>query len=235
MLTPSPDSLQELEGLLSGLGRAVERRSLGEALTEACNRLDTLRPRLDRDLELEPVLPLLSTQLQGVQRDTVEARLNSLRGLGTRTCEAETREQLSQLIREFPQVTEWLKEIERILEEAWRKRVEQEFNPTSALGKVLKEIKDTADLGAEMTKVAGEAARLARGLPRSAQQRESFAKALEDRNSASILLEHTGAERVVVEFLQAVADEKATLAHVNSAVAAWLSTHGAAERFKVIL
>ncbi|MGE4201646.1 MAG: hypothetical protein AB7J86_13435 [Vulcanimicrobiota bacterium] len=182
------------------------------------------------------VLPLVIEQLEAVVRENLAGKARGVWAIGDRACKADTADALDELARELSKIGEWAKEMQSYLLAAWQRRVKTEFGPAGHLGRVLQELADAPDLrevAEMMTEVGAEGAKCGARLPVNEEQRRRFARLRAERDEAYALLAASGAADDVVEFLQAVAEDRATLEQVTPGVFGWLREKGAGGRFRV--
>ena len=227
--------LDELETRLSGLAQSVQRKKVGQILGDTCRKIDELDKEFKLAAEIADIMALVVDDLAGVARENVLDRANKIWGIGEQAGNAVNQSQLDILSRDLARLPEWVKDLNRSVLEAWQARLNREFGPTYSLGKVLLEIEDTVDVGDLMTRAAVDALKLARGLPKTENDRQAFEVGIRDRNTAYSLLSDLGGEQAVIDFLQAVAEGQANLSHVTPDVAKWLGDRGALTRFKINL
>lgn len=228
--------LEQLEETLPKLAGAVERCSLGNMLVFACSRLPETERNCNVAEQVVSALPLVRTHLDSAVRAGLIDRGKQLWALGNKAGNATTAAQLDELARDLPQVTGWVEELKRFASSAWARRVDSEFEPARKLGHVLKEIAETPDLryaAERMTESGAKGLRCRDALPITPEQQDRFQSLLKERVEAYELLQATGAEPEVVAFLQAVAEDRGTLAHLTQAVFDWLHRGGAGPRFKI--
>jgi len=230
--------LDDIELAIPTLTLLVERRNLGQALEVACLRIEDQSILLDRLEQLVSTSDLVAEHLQGAQREAVQSHLQVMWSIGANSSRAESREDLESITREVPALKERMREIERFLLAAWQQRTQDEFAAAESLGSVLKEISDGETLrliGEMMLHASKQGIACSKVLPVSLGSREQFNKAIEERDAAYALLTDSGADAEVVNFLNAVAKEKASLSDVTPAVFTWLQERKATQRFRVNL
>jgi hypothetical protein len=229
----SNDSLVDLEKNQDALSAAIARKDLADKLDEFGAKWESNKSVL---VNLEAIAAhgrSLADVRSGGLTDAREALLK-IAEFGGDMEKASSRDSLVRLIGDFE---DWLRgpngRITRSVKQAYDDLVRMEFEPLEAAGSVLVRIEATSGLGSRLKAFVARARNFA-----SRPAPELLASIAETRaEAASLKGEYEALSHVegAKEFLDALIDGRATLAHVTPAVLAWLDKlDGAREGFKIM-
>jgi hypothetical protein len=225
-------ALQELEQLLPDLPKAIERRHLGDSLRRTVEILSDSSyqtRRLSAVLQIAKETEFASDHQQSAAlSDLVEVAADVARRAST----AETSEQLQTVKETYEEFRRTLAGVDRQLRINWRRVVERDFSSYIAIGGLLEKIEKTSDLGARLKACGQEAAEI-----RDSISAEDLSKAISHVRERRAELERKRGKLTqqpeVATFLNALADDSATLQMVTKRVYDWLAENGALDNFKV--
>jgi hypothetical protein len=224
----SPDKLDELRTLIPDLGPAVDRRAVGERLTQLTQALRDAPAefaRLDALLDLAAWLEL--------PRDLVENLEDAASDLATALRTAQTPQDLRTAQERYSTLHSEMGRLTGQISRYWQARVNRDFRPMISFGVLLTRVDTLADLGQRLQR-CGQAA-----IDSTAPSKPDDLKAAITRLNAeaeSLQTERAqklGAVPGVGDFLSAIGAQNATLAVVTKEVLEWLADNGGLEHFKV--
>jgi hypothetical protein len=223
------DTLEELRALVPDLGPAVERRALGERLTQLTNALRDAPAefaRLDALLDLVAWIEIPNGDLLEELEDAASDLATALR----------TAQSPSDLRTAQDRHEEFVKAMGRVAGQVgrhWTTVVNRDYRPMISFGALLTKVDNLVDLGERMQQ-CGQAA-----VDSSTQTKPDELKLTVARLKAdadALQAERTrvlGTVPGVGEFLSAIGAQNATLAVVTKEVLDWLADNGGLERFRV--
>ena len=226
------DKLEKLERLLPELPAAVDRQRLGDRLTSATQALREAEHHARR---LRALLLLAAELDYGARSDQAEivavARREALE-LSEAFAEADDDESLRAAVYDYEKsFIVALGSLERGVRQHWRTTLADQFQPLIGFGELLAKIDGVADLGRRLADCARRALKSDTGpadqLLIQVQTLLAEYKSLQAERAAAIAADDVG------EFLNALADRRATLAMITPAVDAWLRKQQALGRFAV--
>jgi hypothetical protein len=233
-MTETLDYLPVLEDLVKKLPAAKRKVSLGSSLDKALQAGMDCQLQIHRLEELSKFTKVLMKYLEESDRALTVDKLAELAQIGQATEQAAEIEQLDEIRFKLRDIVPLAVEtVDRRFSSSWQSHIENEFSTLGSLGEVLKEISETANLGKEMATTHQESQVLAKELISAEKQTKKYQALINKRDNLHVRLEQLGADREVVSFLLAVADQEATLIHATSTVQEWLSNHKALGRFRV--
>lgn len=227
------DSLVELETLLEELPAAVDRRSLGDALTGATAKLRNADHQAERIAALLGLAELIDYRGGPGQEDLVEALRAETTEIGDALEAAESRTDLERAIWRYEKdLGNEISALDRALRQYWAQVSGRMFQPLVAVGELLRRIGGEAELGNALLACGRAAQAIPTGTPAPAllaQIRNLLGtrERLQERRRAAL------GEGAVADFINALAENRATLAMVTAEVRTWLDTHGASQRLQV--
>lgn len=230
----SVDVLASLEALLGGIDGALEGRKLGSSIERAADRLS----QAPRQAERFEAFSTAAQALGGRQGDREAAAvlgeaLEAAAGLADAMAEAGTGAQLAELEAYLAEFKEANNALEASVRARWRRVIEAEFLPLTAVARVLSRIPASARLAADLSRF-GEEARGA--LDHRAGADAIVAEIVRLRGTRDRLdaeLHSLTGDPEIDAFLLAVTANAATLAIASPAVLSWLAVHGALEAFSI--
>lgn len=226
------DPLEELEKAAESLPSAVAGVRLGDRASRQLDRFSDA-PRQERRLKAMTEFAVL---FDGRSDAQVKAQIDRALAMATEAAEAmedvDDEETLQDAVDAYLVFTQSLGSGENILRPLWTRVVDQQFTPLGSVGALLEEAFPNArDLGRKMREAATEAQRHAQSpiadlLP--------IAKALLEVRAALVTEQQTVAgDPTVAAFLQALAEDRATLDLLEEGVLDWLKAQGALTSLKV--
>lgn len=227
------DALLEAEALLADLPDAVSRRSLGERLCEATTALRTADHQISRMRALVEMADLTGFGKRAEQNEVFEEMVDEALSVGDALEEAEDPAALRSATFEYSNtLNRAIASLERSIRDHWRAVAAERFQPLLGLGTLLTSMNVANNLGTRLA-ACGQKAMNA-GTAGSASDLHTAAVALwseydtlQAERAAEI------GEDEVGEFINALADKRATLAMVTPKVQAWLADHSALDRLGV--
>lgn len=227
------DSLVELEELLEDLPAAVERRSMGDVLATALSKLRTAEHQAQRVEALLGLAELIEYQSGPAQDDLVDSLRQEALDIGDALEAAETPDDLEKAVYRFEKdLGTEIGALDRALRQHWTQFSARLFQPLVAVGELLRRIGGEAELGNELLACGREAQAIPSGTPAPAllsqiERLLATRERLQERRRAAL------GEGAVADFINALADNRATLAMVTTEVRAWLDEHDASARLQV--
>lgn len=229
------DALVEAEGLLRELPDAVVRQKLGERLRQAMVSLSTADHQISRIvavLELSQIVDFGRTEEQCEQ--LLEMKECAVE-IGTLLEKAEDAEELHRAVYEYDNtLKKSLSALERAVREKLRAVAAARFQPLVAFGELLTLMNVPNNLGARLVDCGKRGLRAVSIVPLSellATVRALLAEldTLQEERAAEI------GDSDVGGFINALAENRATLAMVTPKVHEWLQKHSALERLVISL
>jgi len=227
------DRLADLEALLDVLPDAVARRRLGDSLNQASEKLKTSGQQTARLEALLEVADLIDFVGQGDAQHVVDTARRTAADVGEGLSEAQDettlRESLWAYDREFLPAVAGL---DRSVRSRIRTVAQDRYHPLITYGQLLGGIAATSDLGARLT-AFGQKAILPQDqvattdLPTVIRRQKLEYDALQEERTMAIGAGDVG------EFLNALAEHRATLALITAEVWEWLRANDALDRFDV--
>jgi len=223
------DTLLELRAILPSIGPALERRRLGESLSQIASvvrNADADMKRLDAVLDLARLTAFPPEEMSDLIDDAQYA--------GEALASATTSDELRSASDAYGEFLRTLPRIGAQVVRHWKNEVvAKEYRPLISFGLLLEKVDNLAALGREMRE-CGEAA-VNTQIGKWPELRDEVMR-LEEQLSR---LRRERAETVsaipaVGEFLIAVGNGTATLALLTPPVLQWLDENGALESFRVI-
>jgi hypothetical protein len=227
------DVLEEAESLLIELPEAVSRRSLGERLSQAVAALKTADHQIGRMKALIAAAEEIGYGKSEHQREALEEMVDCALGVGEGLEAAEEAETLRVAVFEYQDsLTKAIAALERHLREHWRTVSAERFQPMIGLGALLTAMNVANNLGGRLV-ACGQRGVAATG-PSTASELLATIRELSadyDRLQAERAAEIGDDE--VGDFINALAEKKATLTMVTPKVLAWLGEHDALDRLGI--
>jgi hypothetical protein len=211
------DPLVDLEALLPGLPAAVEGQRLGEGLARATASLRTAERQVDRIAAVLELARLLEYGAAAPQSEILAEVHEAADFAGESLETAETPAELERAVSAFErELASAVNNLDRNLAQHWRSVSSRRFEPMIAIGNLLGRIDEGSDLGRRLAECGATARAVPEGIG---------GRALLDR-VRGLLEERTGLEKRrreelgegdVAEFVNALAEDRATLAKVRPA------------------
>lgn len=225
------DRLALLETLLEDLPAAVDRRRLGDRLTRSLERIRTAGHNAER---LSAAVALAEATGFGVapqQAELLEEVREEAFLTGEKLEAAQSDETLRDAVDDYEAFLKSLANLDRGLRLHWSNLAAQRFRPLLGLGALLQRTHVAPGLGQRLTACGQRAlAGGESGLPELLAKVKAVSAEQEALQSESAALLSEGD---VGTFIQAVSEQRATLAHVTPAVLAWLNEKEALGRFTI--
>lgn len=227
------DALLEAEALLEQLPDAVSRRTLGERLTKAITELRTAGHQIQRMTALLETAGLIDYGKPAQQREILAEMVECAQSVGEALETAEDAVALRAAVDEYSNdLIRAIASLDRSLREHWRVLAYERFQPLVGLGELLASMNVANNLGPRLMAcgrkaIASTNASSATELHASVTALSNEYDALQAERAAEI------GEDEVGEFINALADKRATLAMVTPKVQAWLTEHAALDRLGI--
>jgi hypothetical protein len=227
------DALLQAEELVEKLPEAVSRRKLGERLSKSIVELGTSDRQIQRLSTLIQTAELIDYGRAPHQREVLAEVEDCARSVGEALVNAEDAEGLRQAVFEYS--NDFIKVIgtlERSVRDHWRALTAERFRPLVGLGELLRSMNVPNNLGDRLVD-CGERGVSSGNMPSAMDLHSAVTTlmteyaALQAERAAEI------GEGEVGDFINALADKRATLAMVTSTVHQWLERHSALERLSV--
>lgn len=229
------DSLASLEEMLEELPEAVDRRKLGDRLTQSLETLKTADADIGR---LTAILDL--AELSGFGTTPVQAQaLSELQeeaqvvgeALASASTDIDLREAVLEYEKEFRQA---LRVADLGIRNHWGSFAAGKFQPISTLGELLVRIGVEPELAGRMQDCGQRGLAIGSGgtLPEIAARARSLLAELEAIQQERA---DTIGQGDVGNFINALAEQRVTLAMVTDEVRDWLERHDALGRFSLSL
>lgn len=226
------DPLSRLEGLLVALPEAVEQRRLGDSLARAAATLKSADRQIERVEALLGLSVDLSFGLAGVQEEIVEAVRAEAWEVGHGLETAASPAALDKAVDGFERdLAPALSNLDRSMRQHWNAVVAEQFQPLVAVGELLTRIDEDSDLGACLV-ACGRAAQAAASLT-GRPLRDKVRELMQERQRLQERRREELGEGDVVAFVNALAENRASLGMVTDAVRAWLASNQALDKLKV--
>lgn len=223
------DRLVDLEALLEHLPEAVDRRRLGDRLTRSLDRIRNVPHNAER---LAAAVELAEATEYGrlpQQADLLEEVREEALSTGEKLEEAASDEALRDAVDDYEAFLKSLANLDRGLRLHWNGVAAQRYRPLISLGALLHRTRLAPELGDQLEACGLRALAGGEAPLRELVARVKSAAAEHERlQSEGAALFSDGDVGV---FIQAVAEQRATLAHVTPAVLAWLTEKNALDRF----
>lgn len=227
------DVLEEAEALLVELPGAVSRRKLGERLGQAVTSLKDAGYQVERIKALLAVADLIKFGGVSDQREAIDEVVECAEDVGAALEMAEDPEALRKATYEYENILKSsILSLDRAIRTRWRTVAEDRFSPLIVLGRLLSSMNVQNDLG-ERLKACGEKGS-STAIPSQAADLLASIKALfAEYDALQAERAREIADDEVGEFINALADRRATLAMVSPKVHAWLEAHSALDRLGI--
>ena len=227
------DPLVEAEELLEQLPEAVSRRTLGERLRQAVTELRTADNQIQRMTALIKTAELTSYGTLAHQQKILAEMIETAQDVGKALQDAEDAETLRSAVYEYSNI---LKQCVAILDQSirehWHSVAGERYQSLIGLGELLCSMNVANNLGTRLSACGQKA--LTSGRAGSAMDLHSAIFALSEEYN--VLQAERAAEigdDEVGDFINALADQQATLAMVTPKVQSWLEEHAVLERLAI--
>ena len=221
------DILQEAEDLLIRLPEAVTRRKFGERLGQAVNELQTADSQIARMKALLETADLIGYGKLREQRQVIDEMIACACSVGRSLENADDGDALRRAVSDYTQELKvTIVGLDRAIHTHWRTEVVNKFQPLIELGALLSQMNVANNLGTRLVACGREglaSTNIGLATDRLDKIKQLLAehKALNDERAKEIGDDEVGG------FINAIADNRATLAMVTPKVHAWLKDHNA--------
>lgn len=227
------DPLSELEGYAGELPAAIDSRRLGETLAASTAKLRTADHQIDRTEALLDLAAEIGFGETASQKEMIEELRSAAYDAGEALEAADTAQALDKAVFRYEHdLSRSLSNLDRNLVQHWRLLASRQFEPMISIGNLLSKIDADSDLGASLA-ACGTAARATpdglggRGLLTLVRQLLATRERLQQRRRDEL------GEGDVATFVNALAEDRATLALLTSTVTEWLTENHALDRLKI--
>jgi hypothetical protein len=229
------DALLEAEALLKELPDAVARRHLGERLQQALLVLETADREIARIGALFQLSKILDFGKTAEQHDALEEMRDCTTEIGSLLEKTDDAEGVRLAVYEYEKtLKKRIVEVERGIRAQWRKLANERFVPLISIGEMLKFMNVPADLGYRLVDCGQRGKDAAVGGTATDFLTAVRALFTELEVLQEALAGETGHDEVG-SFINALAENRATLAMVTPNVHTWLEKHSALERLGISL
>lgn len=226
----SGDALLNLETLLPDLPAAIGNRRLGDTLSQAMAKLHNADYQIDR---IEALLTLSAELGFGEAKDVLEEVLDAAYVTGEALEGAETAAQLDKALFSYEQtLIPSLNNLNRNLGQHWRTVVARQFEPMIAIGNLLSKIDAGSNLGAELAACGSRARATNDGLGGRALL-DHVQTLLAQREQLQQRRREELGDGDIARFINALAEDRATIDLLTPEVMVWLNTHNALDKLKI--
>lgn len=227
------DTLAALEEMLPDLPDAVDRRKLGDRLTQSVETLKTADYQLGRlkaVLELADLTDFRATPIQAEMLSDLQQEAYSVgEDLETASTDGDLRDALYEYERGFQKS---LASADQAIRTHWASLASQKFRSLAPLGDLLQRIGVASDLARRLQDCGRRGLAPSNVGPLTDLAARARALLTELEALQAERAEAIGAGEVG-DFINALAEQRATLAHVTLEVHAWLEKNQALQRFSV--
>ncbi len=228
------DNLSQLEALLTELPSALENQSLGEELARTVQALHTAEQQALRIAALLSIVELLDYD-SDIQTEYVEDVQDEARKVGMMLEQAETAEDLKLASSRYKnELSSAISNLDRDLRQHWRNFVLQEFRPLVDVGEMLRNLGGQDDLATEL-KNCGQTANEFQPGSDTTSFLEKVSSLVAKRDQLQHRRKAAFGEGEVASFINALAENRATLEMVSKEVKYWLEEKGTLNRLRVTI
>lgn len=227
------DALLEAEKFLEQLPAAVSRRTLGERLGAALAELRNADRLIERMRQCLKISDLIAFGRLDHQREVLTDMVDYALTVGEDLEKADDAEKLRKAV--FAYTSDLAKAIaalERSIREHWRAVVSERFQPLTGLGELLALINVPNDLGQRM-QFCGQKSLSSVNAGSTKDLLSNIEHLLDEYDKLQDERKKEIGEDEVGDFVNALADNRATLAMVTSKVREWLADHDALDRLGI--
>jgi len=229
------DALVEAEALLEKLPDAVSRRTLGERLGKAIQDLSNARHQMQRMTALIETAELTDFGKQPHQSEALHEMIDCAQMVGEALENAEDAEALREAVFEYSSdLKQAIATLERSIRENLRMFVNERFQPLVGLGELLTSMNVSNDLGSRLI-TCGSKGMSVLNASSAPQLHAGIAAVLDDYEVLQAERARVIGEDEVGDFINALADKRATLAMVTPKVREWLNDHDALGRLGITI
>lgn len=229
------DALVEAEALLEQLPNAVSRRTLGERLGKAIQELSNASHQMQRMTALIETAKLTDFGKQPHQSEALNEMIDCAQGVGEALENAEDAEALREAVFEYSSdLKQAIATLERSIRENLRTFANERFQPLIGLGELLTSMNVSNDLGSRLI-ACGNQGMAVLSVSSAPQLQAAISVVLGDYDLLQAERAKVIGEDEVGDFINALADKRATLAMVTPKVREWLADHHAVDRLGITI
>lgn len=228
------DDLIELERLLEDLPSALENQSLGEELYRTAEVMRSAEHQAHRISALLSVGVLLSYGSE-IQTEYLEDVKDEARKVGLMLEQAESAEDLKLAAARYKnELNSAVSNLDRDLRQHWKSFVVQEFRPLIDVGEMLRGLGGQDDLARELTNCGRKANEFQPGSD-TISFLENVRSFVVQRDRLQLQRKAVFGEGAIASFINALAENCATLDMVSDEVRSWLDEKGSTNRLRVTI
>jgi hypothetical protein len=225
------DPLDDLETAANLIPAAAAGVKLGDQARQKLERFNDVA-RQQRRLKASIELAVLLDGSNDAQLKTQITRALEAAGEASEAmCDVDDERSLTDAVNEYQAFGQSLGTLEVAIRPLWTRMIEQQFSPLSSVGALLRAFPNASDLGRRMVETAAAAQRHAQSpvvdLPAAVAELNAL------RNDLLLEQQAVAGDPKVSAFLQALADDRATLDLLYEEVLEWLGDQGALSKLKV--
>ncbi len=225
------DPLDDLEKAADLLPAAAAGVKLGDQAKQKLDRFADVA-RQERRLKASIELAVLLDGRDDAQLKTQITRALEAAGEASDAmCDVDDERSLTDAVNEYQAYVQSLGTLEVAVRPLWARVIEQQFAPLGSVGALLRAFPNASDLGRRMVEAAAAAQRHAQSpvvdLPAAVAELNVLRSDLLQEQQAA------AGDPKVSAFLQALADDRATLDLLHEEVLVWLDDQGALSKLKV--
>ncbi|MDX0203836.1 hypothetical protein GOB99_30410 [Sinorhizobium meliloti] len=229
------DALIEAEALLLQLPDAVSRRNLGERLGKAIQELSNASHQMERMTALIQTAELTDFGKQPHQSETLNEMIDCAQMVGEALENAEDAEALREAVFEYSNdLKQAVATLERSIRDNLRTFANERFQPLIGLGELLTSMNVSNDLGSRMI-ACGRQGMSVSNASSAPQLQAAVAAVLNDYDLLQAERARVIGDDEVGDFINALADKRATLAMVTPKVREWLADHKVLDRLGITI
>ena len=229
------DHLNDLEQLAGRIADEIRDRDGEKSLQSADEAAKAAKASIALLEHLTGFVALVQGSIDVDERSRLERDLQELARAGGVVSAASTADALVKATEELRSLSSRVELVERPIARAWQQLLETTFVAAGSLGSVLLRIPETREIGKEFNDLH-KAAMVLKMRQGTADALAAKFSLLEGRLEAlRSNLSRIGAEKEVTRFLEAVSEQRATLALLTREVRDWLKERDALNLFRVTL
>lgn len=227
------DALLDAEKLLEQLPAAVSRRTLGERLGTALVELRNSDHQIERMESSLKIAELIKFGGPDHQREVLTGMIDWALSVGEDLEKAQDAEALRKAVFEYKNdLNQAIASFERSIRDHWRAVVAERFQPLFGLGELLASMNVPNELGPRL-KSCGQRGQASVNAGSTKDLLSSIEDLVDEYDDLQKEREEEIGEDEVGDFINALADKRATLAMVTSKVREWLADHDALDRLGI--
>ncbi|MDB5414226.1 MAG: hypothetical protein JWR10_2561 [Rubritepida sp.] len=224
------DALLEAEELLEQLPAAVVRRELGDRLGKALNDLSTSDRQVRRIKDALKITKLIQFGSINHQREALTTMVDWALTVGEDLEKAQDAEALRKAVYDYTKdLNKSIADLERLIRQHWQSVVTERFQPLRGLGELLALMNVSNDLGQRL-KRCGEMGQASTSVVSNTELLSTIENLLAQYEDLQEERRREISEDEVGDFINALAEKRATLVMVTLKVREWLADHNALDR-----